>query len=88
MLTLPKELTHDSATACLAQLSTAIADEVTPVRVDAAALGHFDSSALAVLLELRRACLRVGKSMVVQGLPQRLRDLATVYGIESLLPDA
>lgn len=88
VLTLPKELTHENATACLAQLSSAIADEITPVRVDAAALGQFDSSALAVLLELRRTCLRTGKSMLVQGLPQRLRDLATVYGIESLLPDA
>lgn len=88
MLTLPDELTHVQATACLAGLIPNLAAEVTPVRVDASALQHFDSSALAVLLELRRACAGVDKSMVVQGLPGGLRDLAALYGVEGLLPGA
>jgi len=88
VLILPDELIHARATACLAQLTAAISAEASPVRVNAAALQRFDSSALAVLLELRRACARVGKTMVVQGLPNRLRDLAVLYGIEGLLPSA
>ena len=42
--------------------------------------------ALAVLLAVRRECARAGKRFAVQGLPQRLRDLAALYGIEQLLP--
>lgn len=88
MLTLPDELTHGQATACLAGLVANLAAEAAaapPVQVDAAALRHFDSSALAVLLALRRACAGVGKPMVVQGLPDGLRDLAALYGVEGLL---
>jgi phospholipid transport system transporter-binding protein len=43
---------------------------------------------LAVLLALRRECARAGKHFVVQGLPERLRDLAGLYGIQGLLPSA
>lgn len=88
MLNLPDELTHVQATACLARLVTSLDAADRTVRVDASALRHFDSSALAVLLELRRACTGVGKSMVVQDLPKGLRDLAMLYGIEALLPSA
>ena len=88
MLRLPEELTHAQARACLAQLTTGMGAEVSPVVVDAMPLRRFDSSALAVLLELRRACLRAGKSLAVQGLPRHLDDLATLYGIEGLLPRA
>ncbi len=87
MLQLPAELTHGQATACLAQLVSGLqAEAASPVVVDATALGRFDSSALAVLLELRRTCERGGKAMVVQGLPPHLSDLAALYGVEGLLP--
>jgi phospholipid transport system transporter-binding protein len=88
VLSLPVELTHDQAKACLAQLVAGIDAEGASVVVDAKALEHFDSSALAVLLELRRVCVRTGKSLVVQGSPKHLTDLATLYGIEGLLPQA
>ena len=88
MLTLPDELTHDQATGCLARLVASLGAEGAAVQVDAAALQRFDSSALAVLLELRRACAGLGKSMVVQGLPGGLRSLAVLYGVEALLPSA
>jgi phospholipid transport system transporter-binding protein len=55
------------------------------VVVDAGALTHFDSSALAVLLELRRESQAQGKELTIESLPQQLRDLATVYGIVELL---
>lgn len=87
MLRLPAELTHGQAKACLAQLVSGLkAETASPVVVDATALGRFDSSALAVLLELRRTCQRDGKTLVVQGLPPHLSDLATLYGVEGLLP--
>ena len=55
------------------------------VVVDGAALNRFDSSALAVLLELRRQCQSTGKELRVTGLPQQLMDLAGLYGIAELL---
>jgi phospholipid transport system transporter-binding protein len=88
VLTLPDQLTHVQATACLAGLAKAAASEAAPVQVDATAVRRFDSSALAVLLDLRRVCDRLGKPMVVRGLPEGLHDLATLYGIEGLLPSA
>ncbi len=86
MLSLPVELTHDLANGCLSQLMSGLDAEPAAVVVNAQPLERFDSSALAVLLELRRNCLRAGKTMVVQGLPKHLLDLAVLYGIESLLP--
>jgi phospholipid transport system transporter-binding protein len=86
VLSLPVELTHDQAKTCLAQLVAGLDTEGASVIVDAKALERFDSSALAILLELRRICLRAGKSMRVQGSPKHLTDLATLYGIEGLLP--
>ena len=88
MLSLPVELTHDQAKSCLAQLSVGLEGEGASMVVDTKALERFDSSALAVLLELRRVCLRAGKSLVVQGSPKHLTDLATLYGIEGLLPQS
>jgi phospholipid transport system transporter-binding protein len=87
VLTLPAELTHSQAKACLGELIAGFgAETASPVVVNATALVRFDSSALAVLLELRRVCLRGGKALVVQGLPTHMSDLATLYGIEGLLP--
>lgn len=88
MLSLPVTLTHEQAKGCVLQLTQALRAEAAQVVVDAAKLRHFDSSALAVLLELRRECARAGKRFVVQGLPSRLLDLAKLYGISGLLPSA
>jgi len=89
MLLLPAELTHDQAPACCRMLAEALRrDPGTAVVADAAALEHFDSSALAVLLECRREALAAGKSFSVARMPPRLRELATVYGVASLLPAA
>ncbi len=89
MLVLPRELTRNQAKACLQMLAQALpAVSANPVVIDAGALERFDSSALAVLLETRREALAHGKSLVIRALPERLRDLATVYGIAELLPEA
>ena len=71
---LPATLTLDQAAA----LSDALSAE--PVgTVDASALGAFDSSALALLLQARR------RGFQVQGAPPKLRQLAQLYGVEELL---
>ena len=77
---------HAQASACLQTLLRGLDNDAgTEVVVDAAALQRFDSSALAVLLELRRQCLAAGKGLRVSGLPARLRDLAGLYGVGELL---
>ena len=88
MLSLPEELTHAGANACLAQLTHGLATEPAQVVVNAQALHRFDSSALAVLIEFHRVCSRTGKTLAVHGLPSRLQDLAALYGIKELLPSA
>jgi len=88
-LVLPQELTHAQATACAAMLAQALRTEPGADAVaDASALQRFDSSALAVLLECRREALANGRSFAVHGLPPRLRDLAALYGVLELLPQA
>lgn len=89
MLVLPAELTHAQAPACCRMLAQALRSETGREAVaDASALLHFDSSALAVLLECRREALALGKSFAVTRLHPRLRALATLYGVAELLPDA
>jgi phospholipid transport system transporter-binding protein len=51
-------------------------------------LAQFDSSALAVLLECRRESSALGRGFAVKGLPSRLRELASLYGVAGLLPAA
>ena len=77
---------HPQAAACRVQLVEAMAatqDRV--VLLDASALEEFDSSALAVLLACRRQAQALGRSLQVQGLSDRLRELATLYGVLVLL---
>jgi phospholipid transport system transporter-binding protein len=89
MLVLPARLTHEQAGPCARMLAQALRSQAeTAVVADAGALTHFDSSALAVLLECRREALVLGKSFSVSRLPARLRELATLYGVAALLPAA
>lgn len=86
---LPERLTLDEAAATLAALRTAVAGQGSAgdVTVNAAALRHFDSSAVAVLLELRRDLQPQGRALRVQDWPPRLQDLVRVYGVQELLRD-
>ncbi|SFF09993.1 STAS domain-containing protein [Paracidovorax wautersii] len=89
MLVLPPELTHEQASASLRMLLQGLKAHRDPgLVVDAAALASFDSSALAVLLECRRAALSEGKTFAVKSLPPALATLAGLYGVEELLPAA
>ncbi|PUE11692.1 hypothetical protein B9Z51_05300 [Limnohabitans sp. T6-5] len=90
-LTLPATLMHDQANACLAQWVARLQAQqasTAPVQLDASALQDFDSSALAVLLGLRREVRELGRSLQVQGMTARLRELATLYGVLDLLESA
>ena len=89
MLVLPSSLTHDTASACARMLQQALQSEPGSLtEVDASALVRFDSSALAVLLECRRASQALGKGFVVRSLDARLAGLSVLYGVDGLLPDA
>jgi phospholipid transport system transporter-binding protein len=83
---LPQRLTLDDAVVALGQLEREMASQPgTTAVVDASALQAFDSSAVAVLLELRRSLLAQGKTLQIRHWPQRLRDLVTLYGVAELL---
>ncbi len=91
-LKLPVTLLHDQADACLAQWVAQLAQwpaALPPVVVlDASALAEFDSSALAVLLGLRRVVMQKDVILRVEGMTPRLRELASLYGVLELLQHA
>lgn len=84
MLTLPARLTHDVVMPVLHAMLAAQKSQAA-AEIDASALQEFDSSALAVLLACRRQALAAGKDFSVRGFPQRLRQLAGLYGVAELL---
>jgi phospholipid transport system transporter-binding protein len=83
-LAFPAVLTHREARACLSQWVAALPSQ-GDVWLEASGLQRFDSSALAVLLACQRAARGKGCTLRVRGLPQRARQLAQVYGIETSL---
>ncbi len=58
------------------------------VVVDASDLRQFDSAALAVLLECQRLAGAWGKGFGVRQAPDKLRELARLYGVDALLMPA
>lgn len=86
MLTLPLQLTHAQAQASLSDwLRHADAEPGGTVKLDAKNVQHFDSSALAVLLALRRELVSRGQTLVLEEVPPRLSELAALYGVDELL---
>ncbi|MDR3398680.1 lipid asymmetry maintenance protein MlaB [Pandoraea sp.] len=83
MLALQTDLTHDTAGDVLAQAIDRI--DAGETQIDCAGLKHFDSSALAVLLALRRHAVRRGATLAFTNLPTGLASLALVYGVDHLL---
>jgi phospholipid transport system transporter-binding protein len=84
-LSLPATLTHAHATVQLAQWESELSRlRGEPVTVNCAALQQFDSAALALVLELARRARARGSVVQLRGVPQRLHDLAAVYGLETL----
>ena len=89
MLVLPAEIMHEQAAACCRMLAQGLRSQPeVAVVADAGGLQRFDSSALAVLLEVRREAASLGKTFSISRMPARLRELATLYGVAQLLPAA
>lgn len=87
MLLLPATLTsHDARDAVRMLRQAALAESSGgELLVDAGPLRHFDSAALAVLLELGRLASEKGRGFAVQAIPQKLGALARLYGVDELL---
>ena len=86
VLTLPAVLMHAESAAFASGLQPKLLAQAAEVVADAGALRQFDSSALALLLECRRQAQAAGKRFSVQSAPQRLRELALLYGVAELIP--
>lgn len=85
---LPPRLTIGEARAALAVLEPALGTSGNGsgvIEVDAGALATFDTSAIAVLLELRRQAQAIGRTLAVRGAPAAMVDLASLYGVADLL---
>lgn len=84
---LPEQLTMQSAAHALGVLKRELSLQPGPtVAIDAQGLRVLDSSAVAVLLELRRDLQGRGQSFSLRHPPQRLCDLVALYGVSELLP--
>jgi len=53
--------------------------------VDFSGMTHADSSALAVVMALKRRATAEGRPLSIAGLSAPLRSLGVVYGVENLL---
>lgn len=92
MLVLPAQLTHREAPDAVRMLAQTIRSDssgsgaaTAALPIDASALLHFDSSALAVLLECRRLAAALGRSVELRHAPAKLKQLARLYGLDELL---
>ena len=86
MLLLPTTLTLREARDTQRLLAQGLQSEPTSgVVINASGLQHFDSSALAVLLECRRLAQAFGRSFEVRDAPVKLTALAKLYGVDELL---
>ncbi|MCX7231348.1 MAG: STAS domain-containing protein [Burkholderiales bacterium] len=75
----PAEILMDGAPAALQAAREALA---AAGGLDLAPLARFDSSAVAVLVALRR---EAGSGVVFRNPPPNLRKLASLYGVEAAL---
>jgi phospholipid transport system transporter-binding protein len=58
------------------------------VHLDASALEVYDTSTLALVLQLRRRVLAAGRHLLLQGAPDKLLQLAALYGVAELVSPA
>ncbi len=83
----------EGARVAWAQMSPALRAEAAQVlaaagrevRLSAAALTDFDSSALSLLLSAARQCSEQGAVLKLEAAPDKLRELARVYGVAELI---
>ena len=86
MLVFPETVTVREARDVLRMLEQNVKRDSDPaLTIDASALRDFDTAALAVLLECSRQARAWGKGFVVRGAPEKLSELAALYGVDKLL---
>ena len=86
MLLLPATITMRESRDTLRLLAQSLKAQSGPeIVVDASPLQHFDTSALAVLLECRRLAQAWGKPFALRNAPPKLTALASLYGVNELL---
>jgi phospholipid transport system transporter-binding protein len=86
MLRLPAVLTHQEAMACLKVWLTQLPmGGASVVVLDASDMQTFDTSAVALILELRRHLQMSKQSLELVGVSSRLQDLLGLYGVADLL---
>lgn len=83
-ISLPEQVTMTEARATLAQLTPLLATADDAV-IDASALVELDTAAVAVLLACQRQAQARGKQLRVTGAPEKLGQLAQLYGVSELL---
>ncbi|PSB91573.1 STAS domain-containing protein [Candidatus Pandoraea novymonadis] len=83
MFALQAKITVDSAQGALSDAIASV--DMGETEVDCDGIIDFDSSALAVLIALRRHAVHRGISLEFINLPRMLVSLATVYGIDCLV---
>ncbi|MCH7343309.1 STAS domain-containing protein [Pelomonas sp. CA6] len=93
MLKLPQEILLSNLPQVWATLEAAMRAELAHLtsaagqvlRLNAATLETFDSSALSLLLSARRLCVQHALELRIEGVPPKLRELARVYELGELL---
>jgi phospholipid transport system transporter-binding protein len=82
MLLFPKSINHSEASSSQALREDARTAEY---QLDLAGIDTFDSSLLALLLDLRRSASAEGKVLGIHNAPAKLTQLATLYGVNELI---
>ncbi|MGH8580390.1 MAG: STAS domain-containing protein [Gammaproteobacteria bacterium] len=55
--------------------------------LDLSGVERFDSAGLAFLVELQRRARRAGVRLNYKNIPRRMRTVASVYGLDEILPE-
>ena len=85
-LRLSGRLDFTNAAAAYRAISARLVAGIT--RIDLGALGQADSATLACLLAWRAQSARAGRTLVFAALPESLRALAQVSGVDGLLQES
>ena len=83
---LPATATLNEAAALAATLPEAVAAGSGVLQMDASGLTAFDSSTIALLLQAQRLAQAAGRGFEVTATPPKLQQLASLYGVDGLLP--
>ncbi|MEY4296002.1 MAG: hypothetical protein RLY82_1690 [Pseudomonadota bacterium] len=82
MFVFPEKIDHLKASSSIVWRTDARTNQY---QLDLGALDVFDSSALALLLDLRRSAISDGKELAIHNAPAKLTQLATLYGVNELI---